>query len=89
MAPEMGADGFHDGGSLDFSALWDGLARLTQIAATMTQSAGWPGPEVSHSIEAPVTINVTAKGAEAEALGRSVYDLTERYLLRTLEGVFE
>lgn len=88
MVPGTGADGFHDGGSLDFSVLWDGLARLTQIAGTMTQSAGWPGPEVSHSIEAPVTINVSAAEARPEEIGRSVYDLAQRYLLRTMEGVF-
>lgn len=84
----LGTGGFHDGGSLDFSVLWDGLARLTQIAGTMTQSAGWPGPEVSHSIEAPVTINVSAAEARPEEIGRSVYDLAQRYLLRTMEGVF-
>ena len=38
------------------------------------------------SVQAPVSINVTAAGSNPEAVGRSIYDVAERYLLRTLEG---
>ena len=40
----------------------------------------------SRSVEAPVSINVTAAGSDPEAVGRSVYDVAERYLLRTLSA---
>ena len=36
--------------------------------------------------KAPVSINVTAAGSNPEAVGRSIDDVAERYLLRTLEG---
>ena len=39
------------------------------------------------SVQAPVSINVTAAGSDPEAVGRSVYDVAERYLLRTLREV--
>ena len=42
----------------------------------------------SRSVEAPVSINVTAAGSDPEAVGRSVYDVAERYLLRTLKSVW-
>ena len=41
---------------------------------------------LSSSVQAPVSINVTAAGTDPEAVGRSIYDVAERYLLRTLEG---
>ena len=37
------------------------------------------------SVQAPVSINVTAAGSDPEAVGKSIYDVAERYLLRTLE----
>ena len=37
------------------------------------------------SVQAPVSINVTAAGSDPEAVGRSIYDVAERYLLRTIE----
>ena len=40
----------------------------------------------SKTIQAPVSINVTAAGSNPEAVGRSVYNVAEQYLLRTLEG---
>ncbi len=40
----------------------------------------------SKTIQAPVSINVTATGSNPEAVGRSVYNVAEQYLLRTLEG---
>ena len=41
------------------------------------------------SVQAPVNIHVSASGTSAEAVGRSVYDMAERYLLKTVKGVFE
>lgn len=40
------------------------------------------------NVSAPVNINVTASGASAEEIGQSVYDIAERYLLRSLREVF-
>ena len=40
----------------------------------------------SRSVQAPVSINVTAAGTDPEAVGRSVYDVAEQYLLRTLDS---
>ena len=36
------------------------------------------------SVQAPVSINVTAAGSDPVTVGRSIYDVSERYLLRTL-----
>ena len=40
----------------------------------------------SKTIQAPVSINVTATGSNPEAVGRSVYNVAEQYLLRTLNA---
>ena len=40
----------------------------------------------NNSVQAPVSINVTASGSDPEAVGRSVYNVAEQYLLRTLKG---
>ena len=40
----------------------------------------------SKNVSAPVSINVTAAGSDPEAVGRSVYDVAEQYLLRTMQG---
>ena len=37
------------------------------------------------SVQAPVSIQVTAAGSDPEAVGRSIYDVAEQYLLRTLK----
>ena len=43
----------------------------------------------NHSnVSAPVHIDVHASGGNGEQIGKTVYDTAERYLLRTLEGVF-
>ena len=41
----------------------------------------------NRTVSAPVTIQVHASGADAERIGKSLYDTAERYLLRTLQGV--
>ena len=40
------------------------------------------------NVSAPVSIEVHASGANAEQIGQSVYNTAERYLLRTMKGVF-
>ncbi len=42
----------------------------------------------SNSVSAPVNIQVHSTGSSAEAVGKSVYDTAERYLLRAVKGVF-
>ena len=49
------------------------------VAPTVTQNN-------NNSVQAPVSINVTASGTDPEAVGRSVYDVAEQYLLRTIRG---
>lgn len=38
----------------------------------------------SSNVSAPVNIHVEAAAADPEAVGKSIYDTAERYLLRTL-----
>ena len=38
------------------------------------------------SVQAPVSINIKTAGADPEAVGRSVYNVAEQYLLRTLRS---
>ena len=61
----------------DFSGISVNLGTLD--APTVNTSAG-------ANVQAPVNITVNAGAMQAEAVGRSVYDLAERYLLRTLKG---
>ena len=39
----------------------------------------------SQNVSAPVSIQVTAPASDPEAVGRSVYNVAEQYLLRTLK----
>lgn len=72
----------------DLSFLSASLARLTDLAALAAVPAAAQPPAANNSVEAPVTINVTAAESRPEEIGRSVYDLAQRYLLRTMKGVF-
>ena len=56
-----------------------GLLDVSGLSGPVTNNS-------SRSVQAPVSINVTASGTNPEAVGRSVYDVTEQYLLRTLKG---
>jgi hypothetical protein len=42
----------------------------------------------NQNVSAPVTINVNATGSNAEAIGQTIYNTAERYLLRTMRGAF-
>ena len=70
-------------------ALLGSGASLPDASGLLAASGGSAGAPLSiQSVQAPVNITVTASGSDAEALGQSVYDAAERYLLRTLNGVF-
>ena len=71
-----------------FESLRASLAVLTQAArSAWAPSVSGIGPQVQ-SVQAPVNIHVSASGASPEALGQSIYDTTQRALLKTLKGVF-
>ena len=56
---------------------------------TAVLSAAVPGGNVTQNnqnVSAPVTINVNAMGSNAEAIGQTIYNTAERYLLRTLKS---
>ncbi len=42
----------------------------------------------ARTVSAPVSIQVHASGADPKQIGQSLYSVTERYLLRTLESAF-
>ena len=58
---------------------------------TAAPSAALPSGNVTQNnqnVSAPVTINVNAMGSNAEAIGQTIYNTAERYLLRTMKGAF-
>ena len=59
----------------NLSDLVSGLSAATP-SATITRN--------NQNVSAPVTINVNASGSDPEAVGRTIYNTAERYLLRTL-----
>ena len=76
----MGFEKKEQGSAL--SALPDLLASAPAAAApVITQNT-------HSSVEAPVSIQVTAAGSDPEAVGRSIYDVAEQYLLRTLNTAY-
>ena len=62
----------------DFSGISVNLGTLSVPAANVSSAA---------NVQAPVNITVNAGAMQAEAVGRSVYDLAERYLVKTLKSV--
>ena len=63
-------------GSLSLPDMAAGTAAVPQITQT------------NQTVSAPVSIQVHASAANAEQVGRSIYDTAERYLLRTLRSAF-
>lgn len=63
---------------------------LGSLSGMLSSATGATAPTVNqtnnNSVQAPVSINVTASGSDPEAVGKSVYDVAEQYLLRTLKG---
>ena len=41
----------------------------------------------NQTVPAPVSISLTAAGTDPETVGKSIYDVAERYLLRTLQAL--
>jgi len=65
----------------------DALSGLPDLLASAPSAAAPVITQNTHSsVEAPVSIQVTAAGSDPEAVGRSIYDVAEQYLLRTLKG---
>ncbi len=65
----------------------DALSGLPDMLSSASSAAVPVINQTSNSsVQAPVSINVTAAGSDPEAVGKSIYDVAERYLLRTLQG---
>ena len=65
------------------------LSKLGDLLSTSLHETVAPVVQnTSQNVSAPVTIQVRSSGANAEQIGQKLYDTTERYLLRTLKGVF-
>lgn len=60
--------------------VFTGCPAAGQVLSIVTRDA--------RSVSAPVSIQVHASGADAKEIGQSLYSVTERYLLRTLESAF-
>ena len=92
---EISSDGFPAGsgagGTLGGAGTLSSLASLPQRAGDLLASASVAAAPVIYrntdqNVSAPVSIQVTAAAADPEAIGRSVYDVAEQYLLRTLKS---
>ena len=60
--------------------------KLDKLLASAPAAAAPVIHETSHSsVQAPVSIQVTAAGSDPKAVGKSIYDVAEQYLLRTLK----
>ena len=57
------------------------------LSAAPAMAAPVVNQTTSSNVSAPVNIHVEAAAADPEAVGRSIYDTAERYLLRTLREV--
>ena len=66
----------------------ESLSGLVAQLSSALQPSGGSVTNTSNNLSAPVTINVNARGSDAERIGRTIYDTAERYLLRTMKGVF-
>ena len=76
-----------DGKSMNFRLTkLDALRGQLCCGSASSASAPVINQTSDSSVQAPVSINVTATGTDPEAVGRSIYDVTERYLLRTLQA---
>ncbi|MBQ6382042.1 MAG: hypothetical protein IJJ42_00390 [Clostridia bacterium] len=57
--------------------------------ASAAAAAGTPASSVSRSVEAPVNITVNASGTDSRALGQSIYNSAQRYLVKTLQQTLQ
>ena len=67
----------------DLSSIRELLSDFSSVPA-----ASAPTNISYNNVQAPVNIRVTSSEASPEAVGQSVYNAAEKYLLRTLNGVF-
>ena len=76
---------------IDLSAL-DALAGLTEMMAAASAATSGGTTNImnteNRTVEAPVNINVTASGVDAQMMGQSIYDSAQRYLEKTIRGAF-
>ena len=71
-----------------FPSEGNALAAIPDLFASAASAASPVIQQTSSSnVSAPVNIHVEAAAADPEAVGRSIYDTAERYLLRTLQTV--
>ena len=65
-------------------------ARVSDLPRVLSAAPAAAAPVVQQhtqtSIQAPVSIEVNAREADPREVGRSVYDIAERFLLRTLQA---
>ena len=75
----------------DAAAAADSLSGLAAYldSASSAASAAAPAPSVSRSVEAPVNITVNASGTDSQALGQSIYNSAQRYLVKTLRQTMQ
>ena len=69
----------------------ESLSDKGSLSSLSKQLSSVPSPGVSNSscvVSAPVNINVNSSNAQPEAVGRSVYNLAEKYMVNSLKGVF-
>ena len=66
------------------------FSALSSIPQMMSAAPAVAAPVVnqttSSNVSAPVNIHVEASASDPEAVGKSIYNTAERYLLRTLQG---
>ncbi len=69
-------------------SLFSALSSIPQMmSAAPAATVPVMNQTTSSNVSAPVNIHVEAAAADPEAVGRSIYDTAERYLLRTLREV--
>ena len=92
--PASGLSGFADLAGL--SALPDTLSSLRSAFSDLASAARetmLPATSVAApaapSVQAPVNIHISTNGSQPEALAQSIYDVTQRSLMKTLRSVFD
>ena len=76
------------GGTLPSVGTLPSIGTLPSVSAVESSSGISQVSNNNSNVSAPVTINVNASGTNAERIGESIYNTAERYLLRTMKGVF-
>ena len=71
-------------GSADYSGLFSALPDMMAAVPAAATPVVVPAAS-SNNVSAPVNIHVEAAAADPEAVGHSIYNTAERYLLRTLQ----